>query len=217
MRFEGKPRAKHKLLRSKCVLDGKATKRWMFSLSGQAAMLGQPNLQNHMAIFRKKKILRATASHETDLSSKQCSRCSAALMLDLCFHGRISRPAQHSVTLACVFRGGSMFCADAMGCVAHTAFSATGCVTFVAGVWARHARSPQRVRAARALRYARSPQRVRRAPDTFVRRHSQSASTCTTFAEGSLSSRTCKCAKLCACEYKHRASELAEATLEQGH
>ena len=42
---------------------------------------------------------------------------------------------------------------------------------------------------ARALRHARSPQRVRRVPDTFARRHSESASTRTISAEGSPSSR----------------------------
>ena len=41
---------------------------------------------------------------------------------------------------------------------------------------------------ARALRHARSPQRVRRAQDTFARRHSESASTRTIYAEGSPSS-----------------------------
>ena len=42
---------------------------------------------------------------------------------------------------------------------------------------------------ARALRHARSPQKVRRAQDKFARRHSQSASTRTISAEGSLSTK----------------------------
>ena len=42
---------------------------------------------------------------------------------------------------------------------------------------------------ARALRHARSPQTVCRAPDTFARRHSESASTRTISAEGSPSAR----------------------------
>ena len=42
---------------------------------------------------------------------------------------------------------------------------------------------------ARALRHARSPQKVRRAQDKLARRHSESASTRTIFAEGSPSAR----------------------------
>ena len=62
----------------------------------------------------------------------------------------------------------------------------------------RHARSPRGLAklktsshgaTARALRHARSPQRVRRAQDKFARRHSESASTRTISADGSLSSR----------------------------
>ena len=48
----------------------------------------------------QKVVLRATASHETDLSSKLRSRCGAAPIFG------IPWPAQHAVRLPCVCRGG---------------------------------------------------------------------------------------------------------------
>ena len=80
-------------------------------LSGQATTLGQSELA--MAVVAKV-VSRTTASHETDLSSKLRSRCGAAPIFGFVCCRRIPWPAQHSVRLPCIFRGGrSMFCADA--------------------------------------------------------------------------------------------------------
>ena len=78
-----------------------------------------------MAVVTKV-VLRATASHETDLSSKLRSRCGAAPIFGFAFCRRIVWPAQQSVRLPCVFCGGrSLFCAAAIGCVAGAACSQT--------------------------------------------------------------------------------------------